>query len=456
LRPICAPGYTGRKRGEVVRSRTTILQAHSHQWLGTFGNPGNGDYRVELRRAVTTIQEYLKTHTLSEQQALLRLDGQYGTGAVVADLAGLSFVMRGKDYQWLKRDEVQARLKLPPDQHLAHPESGMVRTLYDCPDLPLGPEGMRCWIIVATHPAGATRSRIGVTRSGVVYELFLTNLPQSALTAADVVALYLHRGAFENALSDEDSEQDPDRWCSHTACGQEIWQIISQWVWNLRLELGHQLAPDPVRTTEFAPALLPAPKETLSPSPSQGYGPAEVALPWKQGRFSGRDFALQPDGTLRCPANQPLVAHERRREADGSLRVVYAASIRSCRPCPLREQCQWQGSATAKPRQVSVLLHPLVVGSAPLLWRDWSRRHHRRVCRQLLRSQRVEVEGEQGLSASPDLAPAPLSRAQRAHYRLDFQERLVRNARVPTASRVTIRLFGVPEGFAISLGLATA
>src|SRR5256885_5238994 len=33
LRPLCAPGYTGRKRGEVVRSRTTILQAHTHQFL---------------------------------------------------------------------------------------------------------------------------------------------------------------------------------------------------------------------------------------------------------------------------------------------------------------------------------------------------------------------------------------------------------------------------------------
>src|SRR5260370_40168631 len=36
LRPLCAPGYTGRKRGEGVRSRTTILQAHTHQFLGTF------------------------------------------------------------------------------------------------------------------------------------------------------------------------------------------------------------------------------------------------------------------------------------------------------------------------------------------------------------------------------------------------------------------------------------
>src|SRR5437870_5737506 len=330
----------------------------------------------------------------------------------------------------------------------------MVRALYDCPDLPLGPDGMRCRLIVATHQA--TKSRIGVTRLGVVYELFVTQLPQSAFMASDVVALYLHRGAFETTLADEDQEQDPDRWVSHTATGQEVWQLISQWVWNLRLELGHQLHPDPVRTTEFASALPSAHKETSTQAPVQGYGKASVALPWKAGRFSGQDFALQPDGTLRCPAGQTLVAHERRREADGSLRVVYAASIRSCRPCPLREQCQWNGSATAKPRQVSVLLHPLAVGSLPILWRDWSRRQHRRGCMQLLRHQRVEVRVEPSLSAVPTLPPAPLSRAQRAHYRLTFQERLTRNARVSTTGQVTIRLCGVPADFAASLGLATA
>jgi hypothetical protein len=228
---------------------------------------------------------------------------------------------------------------------------------------------------------------------------------------------------------------------SHNGCGTRL------------LELGHQLSPDPVRTTEFAPAITPTPPHT---APLSGYAPPQVGSPWKQGRFSGQDFAIQPDGTLRCPAGQSLVANERRREADGSLRVVYAASIRSCRLCSLREQCQWQGCATTQPRQVSVLLHPLNISSAPLLWRDWSRRHYRRTCRQLLRSHHVEVQVDQGLSACSDLAPAPFSRAQRAHYRLDFQERFARNARVPTANRVTIRLFGVPEGFATSLGLATA
>src|SRR6266566_3250497 len=343
LRPLCAPGYTGRKRGEVVRSRTTILQAHTHQFLGTFGNPGNGEYRAELRRAVTAIQTYRETHHHPEERVLLRLDGQYGMGAVLADLAGLPFVMRGKAYHLLKRAEIQARLKLPPDQHLTHPESGMVRALYDCPDVPVGPDGVSCRVVVATHPAGKKKSPVGVTRAGVVYELFFSRFPQQAFTASDVVALYLHRGAFETTLADEDQEQDPDRWVSHTATGQEAWQLISQWVWNLRLELGHQLQPEPVRTTEFAPAVPP---RSASTTPSSGYAPPQVGSSWKAGRFWGQDFALQPDGTLLCPAEQTLIAQERRREADGSLRVVYAASIRSCRPCPLREHCQWNGSAT--------------------------------------------------------------------------------------------------------------
>jgi hypothetical protein len=419
--------------------------------LGSFGNRGNGEYREELHCALGVIRRYLAAHSLPQARALLRLDGLYGTGAVVVDLAGLCFVMRGKDYTVLDQPVVQARLHLPADSHFSRPESTLVRALYDCPDVPVGPEGCRCRVVVAIHPKGPMKSRVGVTRAGIVYELFFTDLQQEAFTAADVVALYLHRGAFEPALADEDQEIDPDRWCSHSPAGQQAWQIVSQWIWNLRLELGHRLHPEPVRTTEFAPALPPPSLHTAPPS---GYASPQVGLPWKAGRFSGQDFALQPDGTLRCPADQALVPHEQRREADGSLRVVYGASIRSCRPCPLREQCQWKGSATAKPRQVSVLLHPLPVGSAPLLWRDWSRREYRRACMQLVRHQHIEVSLLPPAVASPGQADVILSRAHRAHYRLSWQERLARNARVSTSGQVTIRLFGVPERFAISLGRA--
>lgn len=459
LDEVCAPGYTGRKRGQVVRTRTVISQAHSYHWLGSFGNRGNGRYREELRQGLAALGRYLVVYHLPRERTLLRLDGQYGTGTVLSDLAGFAFVTRGKDYTVLDHPLVQARLHLPADQSQQRPESHIVRSLYDCPDVPVGSAGVSCRVVVATHPEGSKKSPVGITREGLVYELFFSNLPQQTFTASDVVELYLHRGAFEPALADEDQEIDPDRWCSHSAWGQEAWQIVSQWVWNLRLELGHRLSPTPLRTTEFAPAIPPPsePVATCPPSspPAAGYGPPTPATSWKTGRFTGADFPLQPDGTLLCPAGKPLHSQERRREADGSLRVVYAASIRHCRPCPLRAQCQWEGNATAKPRQVSVLLHPLRVDPAPPLWRDWSRRDHRRACMQLTRQQRIEV------SLSPPAALPPttdviLSRAQRAHSRLSWDKRLARNGRVPTAQQVTIRVFGVPAGFAASLGLATA
>lgn len=80
VRLLCEPGYLGRKRGEVVRTRTTVLQAHTSQWLGTFGNAGNGQYREELRQGVVAIQHYMQAHQVPEARAILRMDGQYGPG----------------------------------------------------------------------------------------------------------------------------------------------------------------------------------------------------------------------------------------------------------------------------------------------------------------------------------------------------------------------------------------
>jgi hypothetical protein len=464
LRPLCASGYTGRKRGEIVRTRTTVLQMHTHQWVASFGNPGNGHYREELRRAKTSIQEYVKAHGFPAERTLLRLDGQYGTGAVVSDLDDFSYVTRGKDYRLLDRAGVQARLHLPADQHLQSSESGICRALYDCPDQQMSESGALVRVIVATHPAPTTKKKkrqVGLIRDGVVYELFWTKLPQSAFTASDVVSLYLHRGSFETALADEDQEQEPDRWCSHAVWGQEAWQIVAQWTWNLRLELGHKLAPEPVRTTEFAPALsapnerAPTSPASSAPSaPASGYAPPATATSWKAGHFTGTDFPLQPDGTLRCPAGNVLVPHEHRQEANGSLRIVYSASIRACRPCSLRDQCQWNGRTTAKPRQVSILLLPLPVGSAPLLWRDWHRRHQRHACLRLHR-QHLEIQIEPTLTSISASSPPTVSRAERAHYRLSWDERQARNARTEAAERITLTLFGIPDRLATFLGLAT-
>ena len=400
----------------------------------------------------------------------MRLDGQYGNGTVVADLhrLGLGWITRGKDYALLDLPQVQARLALPPEQQITHPETGTCRALFDCPEVLLTPTGPRSRVIIATHPATALPSPIGLTREGVVYELFFTALPAGAFTAADVVALYLQRGAFEIVLADEDKEQDADRWCSRTPCGQEFWQVISQWMWNLRLELGHRLHPMPMRTSELAPAQTqPLPQLACDEGVCLTYGAPQWARPAAMGGFAADAFTPQADGTLRCPAGQPLYVRERRPQGDGSLRVLYAARVGHCRVCGLREQCQGYGSATIQPRRVSAVVRPIkgpplppaapppLSAPHPLLWGDWSAGSSRREWITLLRTQTVTLTLAPLASLANPSTGGPLTRRQRAHWRMSWEERLARNACCWLAPWVELHLFGIPSAFALSVGLTS-
>ena len=153
---------------------------------------------------------------------------------------------------------------------------------------------------------------------------------------------------------------------------------------------------------------------------------------------------------------------------DGTVRVLYAARIADCRPCPLRTLCQEHGTSTKKPRRVSAVLHPLpqmgpeeqppsrlsAPAPHPVLWGDWSRSQPRRAWIRWQRSHLVTVEvASVPLPCSP---PSPFSRAQRAHWRLTWQQRLARNARPPTAPPVKMTVYGLSSQFAQALGLRVA
>jgi hypothetical protein len=484
MNQVCAPGYLGRQRGEVARTRTTVLQAFTHQWIGTYSGSGNGDYRGELKRALEAITWYALTHQLPLAQMLIRLDGLYGNAAPLMQVlsTGMGVIGRSKDYGMLGRDAVRARLTNPPDEEYRHPESGTSRSLYDCPDLALTEGGPLVRVIVATHPATSAKPPIGVQRDGTVYELFVTRLPEQAFTPQDVLDLYLHRGSFEIVLADEDSEQDTDRWCSHTPAGQEFWQIVNQWVWNLRLELGHALHPTSMRTTEFAPVREPAPaadpERTLEKdSTPKGFSPRDYGPPqWARrsftGGFPGSAFLLQADGTLLCPARHRLYPQERRPERDGSYRVLYAARIGDCRACELRVQCQ-ESVSTVKPRRVSAVFwprltipsevatlpvlgppQPLPSPSLPVLWRDWPRRSIRRNWLKVLRSETVAVSLDASPTSPSETREPVFTRAERAHWRMTWPQRLARNARSSTASSLTLLLHGLSATFAHRYGFA--
>src|SRR5216684_7345879 len=221
-----------------------------------------------------------------------------------------------------------------------------------------------------------------------------------------------------------------------------------------------------------SPSLPPPQTESLlSPNLSptgSSFGPPQWARPARAGSLGGQDFLPQSDGTLRCRQGAPLYPQERRPEHDGTVRILYAARIADCRSCPLRVDCQGHGAFTKKPRRVSAVLHPLPQPVAekqtpsglaapsphPILWGDWSRTQPRRAWIRWLRGHLVTVQAP--LSSPPASTPAFCSRAERAHWRMTWQQRLARNARPPSAPPVKIIVYGLSSVFAQMLGLRVA
>ncbi len=174
-------------------------------------------------------------------------------------------------------------------------------------------------------------------------------------------------------LADEDVEEDPDRWCSHTECGQELWQIACQWVWNLRLSLGKAMQGGAVREIEWAPPKAAPAYFVAEEPPPEEYGPWQWAAAFGRatGRFGAEAFVLQEDGKLRCPAGANLWLSEVRQENAFTQRAVYLAYQTDCQRCALREQCLASGAKGDRARRVSavrrLLPAPAVMEHKPIV-----------------------------------------------------------------------------------------
>ncbi len=443
LDAVCAPGYQGRKRGEVVRTRTTTLQMHTRQWIGTYAGRGNGDYRSELASALDAIKTYLLQFAFPSQMALVRLDGQYGDAAVMAQimLTGVFFVTRGRGYQFLERPQIQQVLTHPPAACVTRMNTGEVVEVFDGGwlHLDLDESFPQARVIVTRHLASAdTLVKVGKRTEKWVYELFLTTLEADGFLAEDVLDLYHGRGAFEVVLADEDVENDADRWCSYTECGQELWQIACQWVWNMRLTLSHAMQGKELRDIEWAPSKAIPPLFTPSQNLSETYGPWKWAKDAGRtlGRFRATDFPVQENGTLRCPAGASLWVNERRQENLYTQRAVYAASLNDCQGCLLREHCLTRGASGNRARRVSVVRRLLPMPSSvepqmgilgAMRWVDVAGRALRRTWTAHWRRQSVEVLP---LVNMPKNVSPPLRspRAVRSHHRWSWLDRFAWNA----------------------------
>jgi Transposase DDE domain len=387
----CAPGYKGRKRGEVIRNRTTVSQAQTGEWLGTYGSAGNGDAKRELARSCQIILHYLRQQGLNAAHGIVRLDGLYGTASLVSIVqsTGLGYILRCRDYHLLNSVGVQQRLESArgEDWQLIAPSASELLDLGYIEEQGRGYTAPMRVIVVRT-PLKKHTAKIGKRLKNQVYELFLTSQSSASFTGIDVLSLYRGRGGFEQRLSEEDQEQDYDRWCSWNGVGQEFWQILGQWSWNWRIWMGCQQAALEIRQTIWADeaprveatdnavnaaaaAALPASLQFLNQEQKQPepetqkemtvpeYGPMFVSTEWgralgKKDRFGNADFQIINEQTILCPAGNTMHRRITQPKANGDLKIQFGIEAKTCQNCPVKKRCLAPKSKGIVGRRVTV------------------------------------------------------------------------------------------------------
>src|SRR5258708_16673894 len=141
------------------------------------------------------------------------------------------------------------------------------------------------------------------------------------------------------------------------------------------------------------------------------------------------------------------------------------------RRCAVRSACQ-ASIDTTKPRRVSAVFWPATATQAgssapvpalpeappkapepiprfPVLWQDWPRCQLRRRWINLMRSQTVSLtSGAAPTAAHMGATPPPIiTRAERAHWRFTWDQRLARNARPTTPPPLTLPINVLPPPF---------
>ena len=127
--------------------------------------------------------------------------------------------------------------------------------------------------------------------------------------------------------------------------------------------------------------------------------------------------------------------------AQASLWPLESCAFTPAQPPPHPVEASSEGFGESPP-----VLPPPQLAPYPILWGDWPRCHIRRQWIRLLRTQTVTLTfGSAKLEEKKEEEAQHAhvqTRAQRAHWRLSWHERMARNARLSSASPLEVTLHG--------------
>lgn len=256
-----APGYAGRKRGEVQFRRLAVEHSGTSLWLHGHLSAGNGEGVVDLELGLDAVAQTCDRIGHARSRTLVRMDGEFGNvpGFVACRERALPFITRLSRQNLYKDPEVLQRLRSAVWHRVPDSLSGPIRSAADLGILRVAP-GAR-----TRRPDGSTyapvdirvvasilvptegKAKSGQLLDGWQVELFAVDVPADAWPAPDAIAMYFGRTAQENRFAQEDREAGLDRIISYHLPGQELAAIVGMSLWNYRVVQGFRNDPPPTR-----------------------------------------------------------------------------------------------------------------------------------------------------------------------------------------------------------------
>lgn len=365
---MAAPGYKGRKRGEVQIAAHMLCHAGTGTWCHLEFEAGNPHPAHVADRIALSALEVARLAQVPAEATVLRVDGGGDvTGAYRAwRKRGLIPLVRMTRYTLLQSDYAAALFRDGPWQPVRDSGSGPRREALDLGDylldavadeLESAETPMRTRLVVSRF-AAETKHGAGHLMDGWNYEMFGTNLPHQGWPAAEVVKCYFERAGIENRFAQLDAETGVLRAHSNDLAGQTFATLMGLWAFNLKVGLGAKLAADlgdvpgqlPLVTESEAARQEPPPAHAtapaappLSPRPT-GQDPAEhsiaqaiAELPWR--RIARRHPGwLWTGSRLQCPAGQTAAFGGVIVQGRGKY-ARFTVPSTCCFACPNRSEC---------------------------------------------------------------------------------------------------------------------
>jgi hypothetical protein len=374
---FAAPGYPGRKRGDIQIARSMLQHSGTGLWLMARVAEGNGDLELDLHDGLFGLTSWAHQRGVDPARCLMCIDG-VARGIVqvkVCSQYDVRFITRLSCYEIFNSSEVQQRLNETCWERVEDSGSGPVRWATDLGRYRFA-DGSEARLIVTRFASDEGRkSGAGHLINGVQYEIFATNLEPSAWPAPEVVTEYYGRVAQENRYAQCDDELNLSRIFSYNLAGQLLAETVALWLWNFQTCAASKMLgglldsrrPRQLRTVKskvFADAFISSCPE-FDEQACQSMMEANVAQmaaketvdALMEQRLSSlaswswdRDFARP-----RCPSGILLQLHGLKSIDTNRSRLIFRNSKWACGDCPLRVSCTSSTASTFR-KEVSTTL----------------------------------------------------------------------------------------------------